>query len=148
MFNRIDLAIIDYAKRIFPILSRFAIFLVYFWFGILKVLGHSPAGPLVTELMRKTLPSFITPEFFLTGFGYFEMLIGLVFLIPGFERLAIALLLPHMVTTALPLILLPAATWSAFLVPTLEGQYIIKNMVIIALASGIGSQLRPWREKS
>jgi hypothetical protein len=29
-------------------------------------------------------------------------------------------------------------------VPTLEGQYIIKNVAIIALAIGIAAQLRPY----
>lgn len=142
----VDALIIHYAKKIFPILSRIAIFVVYFWFGILKVLHYSPASPLVGALVTKTLP-FLTPDQFIIGFGYFEMLIGVVFLIPGLERLAIALLIPHMVTTAFPLFLLPEITWSGFLVPTLEGQYIIKNLVIIALASGIASQLKPWKER-
>lgn len=146
MLKEIDKLIIEYAKWIFPILSRIAIFVVYFWFGILKVFSLSPASPLVIDLMHKTLPSFITPEAFLFGFGIYEMLVGIVFLIPGLERLAIALLLPHMFTTVLPLFFLPAVTWAGFLVPTLEGQYIIKNLVIIALASGIGSQLKPLKE--
>ncbi len=146
MLNRFDYLIIQYARKIFPVLSRFAIFAVYFWFGILKVLHLSPASALVMDLMHRTLPAFITPETFLILFGYFEMLVGIVFLIPGLERLAIALLVPHMITTVLPLFFLPQETWSGFLVPTLEGQYIIKNLAIIALASGIGSQLKPWQE--
>ncbi len=148
MFSKFDLVLIKYAEKIFPILSRLSIFLVYFWFGILKVVNASPASPLVIELMRATLPSYITPESFLIFFGYFEMLIGLAFLIPGLERWAIGLLIPHMIMTALPLILLPTVAWTSFLVPTLEGQYIIKNLVIIALASGIGSQIKPWNKKA
>ena len=73
------------------------------------------------------------------------MLIGVAFLIPGLERLAIALLIPHMITTVLPLILLPSITWQSFLIPTLEGQYIIKNIVIIALASALAAHLHPMR---
>ena len=101
---------------------------------------------MVDALLQTTLPSSIAPDTFLVVFGYFEMLIGVAFLIPGLERLAIGLLVPHMITTMLPLIFLPTFTWVAFLVPTLEGQYIIKNLVIIALASGVGSQIRPWRK--
>ena len=44
------------------------------------------------------------------------------------------LLFIHMVTTAGPLFFLPRETWSGFLVPTLEGQYIINNVMIIAVA--------------
>ena len=58
------------------------------------------------------------------------MLIGILFLIRGLERLVIALLCMHLLMTALPLVLLPQITWHAFLVPTLAGQYIIKNILL------------------
>jgi len=51
-----------------------------------------------------------------------------------------------MLMTFLPLFILPEVTWSGFLVPTLEGQYIIKNIVIIATAIGIVTNLRPLSE--
>jgi hypothetical protein len=51
----------------------------------------------------------------------------------------------HMVMTVC-LILLPAVTWMMPFVPTLEGQYIIKNLVIIALAFSLASHLRPLAE--
>ncbi len=59
------------------------------------------------------------------------------------ERLVIPLLALHMITTFMPLFLLPSITWAGFFVPTLEGQYIIKNLVIIAAAIGIAAQLHP-----
>ena len=76
------------------------------------------------------------------------MIIGIAFIIPHFERLAIALLVPHMITTFLPLLFLQSITWHGFLTPTLEGQYIIKNLVIIALAMGIAAHLQPFENKS
>lgn len=75
------------------------------------------------------------------------MIIGISFIIPRLERLAIALLIPHMVMTALPLIFLQAMTWQGFLTPSLEGQYIIKNLVIVALAVGIAAHLHPLNKK-
>ena len=48
-----------------------------------------------------------------------------------------------MIMTFMPLFMLPEVTWSAFLVPTLEGQYIIKNLVIISGAIGIAAHLQP-----
>ena len=68
---------------------------------------------------------------FYSLFALFEMLIGALFLIKGWERVAIYLLVLHIVTTILPLFLLPNLAWQKFLVPTLEGQYIIKNILII-----------------
>lgn len=138
----LDSTIIKAAQKISLPLARFAIFVVFFWFGILKVLGSSPANPLVQSLMEKTIP-FMTFGQFIVLFGIYEMIIGIVFLFPSLVRLAIALLVPHMITTVLPLILLPAVTWQGFFVPTLEGQYIIKNIVIIALALAIASHLEP-----
>jgi uncharacterized membrane protein YkgB len=125
--------------------ARFALFVVYFWFGALKLLGMSPAGPLVTALWLKTIP-FIPLNKFMILFASYEMLIGILFLIPRLERLAIACLLMHVSTTVMPLILLPGIVWQMFLVPSLEGQYIIKNIVIVALALSIGASLRARRE--
>lgn len=142
----LDKIIIEVLKKLSVPTARIAIFIVFFWFGILKVFGLSPANPLVKILMESTLP-FMSFEQFIIGFGLYEMVIGLAFLIPNLERLAIALLVPHMITTFLPLVLLPQVTWSSFFVPTLEGQYIIKNLVIIALAMALASNLKPFAEK-
>ena len=70
------------------------------------------------------------------------MVIGVIFLIPKLEKTAIIILTLHMITTFLPLFLLPPIAWKSFLVPTLEGQYIIKNLVTLALAVNIVSQAK------
>lgn len=120
------------------VFSHIAIFIIFVWFGALKVLGLSPATPLVTALFEETL-SFLplSPDLFVRLFGGFEVLIGLCFVIPRLHRLGLVLLIPHMLTTILPLFLLTDTAWTAILTPTLEGQYIIKNVVIIALATSI-----------
>lgn len=140
MFRLIDALIVKILRKIWNPLSRLSIFIIFFYFGFLKVIGLSPANPLVEALLSRTL-SFIPFSFFIKFFGLFEMLIGLFFIIPKIERLAILLLIIHMVIVALPLILLPQITWQKFLVPTLEGQYIIKNLAIITLALVIGAHL-------
>lgn len=122
--------------------ARLSMFVIFFWFGILKIMGDSPANPMVADLLHVTMP-FMSWEVFIILFSIYEMLIGIAFIIPRFERLAIALLIPHMIMTTLPLIFLTGMTWQSFLVPTLEGQYIIKNLVIIALAMGIAAHLHP-----
>lgn len=139
--NKIDQNIISFSKNSFIPFAKFAIFLIYFWFGALKVIGASPASPLVLALLDITMP-FIAPNTFLVLFGLFEMLIGLLFILPRMERVALVLIALHLVTTIMPLFLLPSFVWTGFLIPTMEGQYIIKNVLIIALALTLAAHLR------
>ncbi len=140
--RKIDIKLIHFFQRYWVPMARLGLFVVFFWFGILKVLGFSPAEPLVEQLFNATI-GFMSFSTFLVGFGLFEMLIGILFLIKGTERLVMPLLIIHMITTFGPLVFLPEASWISFMVPTLTGQYIIKNLVIIAAAMGIAAQLHP-----
>lgn len=126
-------------KKINTPFARLAIFVVYFWFGILKIIGTSPANPLVADLLHVTMP-FMSWNIFIILFSIYEMIIGILFLTARFEKIAFALLIIHMIMTSLPLIFLPEISWQGILTPTLEGQYIIKNLVILALAIGIVSR--------
>ncbi len=144
--EKFDVSFIHLLKRISVPSARGALFIVFFWFGILKLIGTSPANPLVSSLLSVTLP-FMSWDTFIIIFAFYEMIIGISFLIPKAERLAIALLLPHMVMTALPLFFLTSSTWQGFMTPTLEGQYIIKNLVIIAAAIGIAAHLHPLKRR-
>jgi uncharacterized membrane protein YkgB len=116
--------------------GRFALFVIYVWFGILKLLGTSAANPLIEELLRKTI-SGLTFANFILALGIFEVLIGALFLFSRTKWLAFGLFVIHMIVTAGPLVLLPAIAWQAPYVPTLEGQYIIKNLALIALALNV-----------
>lgn len=140
IIQQFDILVISRLRRLEVPLARAAIFLVYFWFGILKFLGVSPAAPLVKDLFEKTI-NVMPFSVFYTFFSIFEVVIGVLFLIRGLERLAIFLLGLHLIATILPLIFLPHIAWQAFLVPTLEGQYIIKNILIVASAVVVGSKL-------
>lgn len=140
----IDSVLIRFFDKAFEPLARVGIFVIYFWFGLLKVIDASPASPLVQTLFEETI-NFMPFSVFLVMFGIFEMLIGVLFLIKSFERVVMPLLLIHMVMTFMPLVMVRAATWSGFLIPTLEGQYIIKNLVLIATAVGIVAHLKPMK---
>ena len=145
-FPRFDAIVIHRVRRIAMPLARVALFIIFFWFGVLKLMDVSPADPLVEALLAYTLP-FVPFGPFRIFFGLYEMAIGAAFLLPGFERLAVTLLLPHMATTFLPLVLLPDLTWASVLVPTFAGQYIIKNLVIVALALSIAAHLHPVKSE-
>ena len=140
----VDKGVIGLFRKISEPLARFGLFIIFFWFGLLKVFGLSPATPLVEQLFNHTI-GFMTFDSFIISFGAFEALIGVLFLKRGMERIVIPLLFLHMITTFLPLFLLPQVTWSGFMIPTMEGQYIIKNLVIIATAVTIAAHLHPMR---
>src|SRR5450432_17253 len=123
----------EFLKGISLPLCRGAFFLVFTWFGFLKIIGLSPSQNVIHTIYEHSTP-FIPWALFIFCFGAYEMLIGFIFLFPGKEKYALFLLVPHMITTFGPLVLMPALTWKSFLVPNLIGQYIIKNLVIIALA--------------
>jgi uncharacterized membrane protein YkgB len=142
----IDLELIHAFRKLSVPVARFGLFVVFFWFGILKVIGLSPASPLVENLFIHTI-SFMPFGTFIVLFGIFECLIGILFLIRGTERVVIPLLSIHMITTVMPLFVIPAATWTEFMVPTIEGQYIIKNILIIAAAIGIAAHLHPLGDR-
>lgn len=142
-----DASLIHFFRRVSIPLARFGLFVIFFWFGLLKVLGLSPASGLVQALFENTIHFMAFPTF-LVLFGLFEMLIGILFLVRGVERIVIPLLFLHMITTFMPLFLLTQETWSGFMTPTLEGQYIIKNLALIAAAVGIAAHLHPLPKRS
>lgn len=114
--------------------ARIALAVVFVWFGVLKILGVSPANGLVHDLLAITLP-FIPYSGFIIFLGIWEAGIGILFLFPKLTRWAFWIMLAQMITTFGPLLFLPDATWQTFLlVPTIEGQYIIKNLVLLSLA--------------
>ncbi|MDX1617096.1 MAG: hypothetical protein R3300_22515, partial [Candidatus Promineifilaceae bacterium] len=60
-----------------------------------------------------------------------------------FMRATLALLFLQMVGTVTPLFLFPEAAFNAFpFQPTLEGQYIIKNLVLVSAGIVLGATVR------
>jgi uncharacterized membrane protein YkgB len=117
--------------------ARLAIGLTFIWFGALKPLGMSPAADLVARTVY-----FVPPELFIPFLGLWEVAIGLCLLYKPLLRAGLFLLSLQMIGTFLPLVLLPEVTFTA--VPyalTLEGQYIVKNLVMIAAAMIVGSSV-------
>jgi len=143
-YQQIDLKVIGFFKRTFVPFARIAIFLVFFWFGLIKLIGVSPASPLAEALTAKTVGMQYFDILFIT-LSIVECVIGVLFLFPKLTRIVIPLLLLHMVLVCSPLVLVPELTWQAPLVPTLEGQYIIKNAVVVAVAIGIAASTPPLK---
>ena len=144
--RNVDIHIIHFFRQISVPLARLGLFIVFFWFGILKVFDVSPASPLVKALFEQTI-SWMDFATFLFLFGIFECVIGIMFLLPKVERIVIPLLFFHLITTTMPLFMLSATTWTAPFVPTLEGQYIIKNVLIVAAAILVAAQVHPFSRR-
>ncbi len=112
--------------------SRFVLFFIYFYFGLLKPFGFSPLSPMVEQMQQKTLP-FIEFNQFIILLTIAEVGIAILFLIPKFTRIAVTLVIFHVFIIMMPLVLLPDVTWKAPFIPTIEGQYCLKNLLILAL---------------
>jgi len=142
-FEKFDEKVIKSFRKNQEWIARIALFIIFFWFGILKVFMLSPAGPLVESLLEVTFLSGIPAQTFLIGFGLFEMALGIITIIPRLERITFLLMVLHLATTVMPLFLLPEIAWNGLAVPTLVGQYIIKNAALLALGISIFSHLKP-----
>lgn len=122
---------------------RASIGVVFFWFGVLKFWPDlSPADALATatidELTFGMVPE--TPARILLA--ALETAIGVGLILGKWMRVTLLLLIGQMLGTITPLFLFPDLTWSQFLVPTLEGQYILKNVVLVSAALTIGASVR------
>ena len=119
-------------------LVRIPLFIIFFWFGFLKIINLSPAQQLVMDTVY-WMP-FLNASVWTIIIGYWEVLIAIFFLFKKTTLLAMILLLIQMTGTFLPLVILPEITFqnSNPFLPTLEGQYIIKNIIIITAALIIG----------
>jgi uncharacterized membrane protein YphA (DoxX/SURF4 family) len=146
-FDRLDAAITGYLARYGVPVIRVGLGFVFLWFGALKfVPGLSPAQDLATRVVERLTLGMVGPEVSLPVLATWECLIGLGLLSKRFLRATLLLLAVQMMGTAMPLILFPAETFTSFpFAPTLEGQYIIKNVVLIGAGMVIGATVRGGR---
>ncbi len=123
---------------------RISLGIIFIWFGMLKPFGLSPA----TQLVERTVYWF-PPEVFVPILGWWEVAIGIGLLFRPLIRFALFLLFLQMPGTMLPLILLPDVCFTKFpFALTIEGQYIIKNLVLVSAAIVVGGTVRSQEKKS
>lgn len=139
LYERIDRQITELMARYGLLSLRIGLGIIFLWFGALKLFpGLSPAE----ELVRNTT-YFVDPDWFLPVLALWEMAIGIGLIIGRGMRLTLLLLFLQMPGTALPLLILPSAVWTTFpYALTLEGQYIIKNLVLVSAGLVLGATVR------
>jgi uncharacterized membrane protein YphA (DoxX/SURF4 family) len=126
------------------VLLRVSVGIVFFWFGVLKFFPDvSAAQDLAARTIEVLTFGLVPPAVALPVLALWEVLIGLGLITGLFMRATLLLLFVQMLGTVTPLFIFPAETWTTFpIVPTLEGQYIIKNMVLVSAGIVIGATVR------
>jgi uncharacterized membrane protein YkgB len=119
---------------------RVSLGLVFIWFGILKFFpGVSAAEVLAGKTIQKLTFGIIEPVLALPFLAVWECTIGLGLISRRWLNLTLLLLYLQMIGTFLPLFFFTDLTFTSFFVPTLLGQYIIKNIVLLSGGIVIGA---------
>ena len=123
---------------------RVSLGLVFIWFGILKFFpGVSPAEIIAGRTIDKLSFGYIKPEISMPLLAVWECIIGLGLITRSWLSLTLLLLYFQMIGTFLPLVFFPHETFTnSVFVPTLLGQYIIKNLVLLSSGVVIGATVK------
>lgn len=143
-FNRIDTHITRWMARYGVLLLRLSLGIIFFWFGVLKFFpGLSPAQALAGQTINLLSFGLISAEAANLILAVWECLIGLGLITGIFMRATLLLLFLQMLGTITPVFLFPGEVFTRVpYAPTLEGQYIIKNLVLISAGIVIGATVR------
>ncbi len=146
-YTRLDKRITDWMARYGITLLRVSIGIVFLWFGALKFFpGLSPAQDLATRTISVLSFGIVPPSVSLPILAAWECLIGIGLLLNKFMRAVLLLLFVQMLGTVTPIFLFPREVFMLIpIAPTLEGQYIIKNIVLISGAIVVGATVRGGR---
>lgn len=146
-YDQIDATLTEWMAQHGIRLLRFSLGVVFLWFGALKFFpGLSPAQSLAGDTMSALSFGVLSPDTAVFILAIWECLIGLGLISGYWLRATLALLWLQMVGTVTPLFLYPELCFTVIpIAPTLEGQYIIKNMVLIAAGIVIGATVRGGR---
>ena len=147
LYHRMDENITSFMQKYGILALRISVGIVFLWFGFLKFFpGLSPAQGIATETIEKLTFGLIPATVALIILAVWETLIGLGLIFGKYLRATLFLLFTQMMGTLTPLIFFPAETFTRFpYAPTLEGQYIIKNLVLISAGLVVGATVRGGR---
>ena len=123
---------------------RVCLGIVFVWFGWLKVIGKSP----VAELVARTV-YWVPSAFFVPFLGVWEIIVGLGLLFALALRLTLLLFWLQMAGTFLVLLVKPYIAFQGGnpLFLTTEGEFVVKNLVLIAAGLVVGGTVqRPGRK--
>jgi uncharacterized membrane protein YphA (DoxX/SURF4 family) len=137
--DRLDEALAGFMEAYGITILRVALAVVFIWFGALKVIGESPVEELVTDTVY-----WVDADFFIVFLGVWEIVIGIGLLLGVALRLVLLLFFAQMLGTFLTVMIHPGRVFedgNPFLL-TVTGEFIVKNLVLIAAGIVIGSTVR------
>ncbi len=146
-FERLDLSLTKWMASRGLTLLRISLGIIFFWFGMLKFFeGLSPAEKLATQTIDILTFGLIGPNLVRYGLATWEVMIGIGLIFNFYLRETLLLMFAQMLGTLTPIFLLPDQVFTQFPYGlTLEGQYIIKNLVVISSGLVIGATVRGGR---
>ncbi|MCW3464008.1 hypothetical protein [Chitinophaga nivalis] len=145
--HHIEMKILEWKARHGLNILRVSLGFIFIWFGILKFFpGLSAAEIIAGRTIEKLTFGLLKPHVALPILAIWECIIGLGLITKSWLDLTLLLLYLQMTGTFLPLIFFPHETFTYFIiVPTLLGQYIIKNIVLLSGGIVIGATVRGGR---
>jgi len=143
-FEKADVKITRWMAKHSLSLLRVSIGIIFFWFGVLKFFdGLSPAQDLAIKTIDIVTFGLLTPSIIIFGLAVWETAIGIGLIFSLFMRETLLLLYLQMIGTFLPVIFFPSEVFNIFPYSlTLEGQYIIKNLVLLSAGIVLGATVR------
>ena len=146
-YKQTDDRITSFMRKYGIMFLRISLGIIFFWFGFLKFIpGLSPADQIATETITKLTFGIVQPNISIIVLAIWETLIGIGLITGKYLRVTLFLLFTQMMGTMTPLILFPTETFTRIpYAPTLEGQYIIKNLVLISAGLVVGATVRGGR---
>lgn len=141
-WNRLDAWMVRVMRGYGIPLLRIALAVVFIWFGALKLLGHSPVAELVAQTAY-----WLPPERVVPWLGLWELVVGVGLLFRVALRLTLLLFWLQMAGTFLVLVLRPDIAFQGGnpLFLTTEGEFVVKNLVLIAAGIVVGSTVERGR---
>jgi uncharacterized membrane protein YphA (DoxX/SURF4 family) len=143
-FDRLDVRITEFMATWGILFLRVSVGVVFFWFGFLKFFpGMSPAEQLAANTIQAMSGGLIEQRVSLLILAVWETAIGVGLITGRALRTTLLLLFVQMPGTVMPMFFFPDLTFVDFpFVLTLEGQYIVKNLVLYSAAIVIGGTVR------
>ena len=148
--DRLDKNLTAHMARHGITLLRLSVGIIFLWFGFLKFFpGLSPAEDLAARTIQVLSFGWVPPPIALTLLAAWECAVGLGLILGVYLRATLLLLWLQMAGTVTPLFIFPQEVFSQLpYAPTLEGQYIIKNLVLVSAGIVVGATVRGGRLKS
>lgn len=138
-FDRVDAVVVRFMSEYGPRILRYSLAVVFIWFGALKVCGRTPVADLVAHTVY-----WLPTNRFIPVLGIWEMLVGVGLLFRVALRLTLLLFWLLLAGTSLVLVLRPDIAFQGGnpLLLTMEGEFVVKNLVLIAAGLVVGSRVR------